>query len=69
MKYFLAIVLPPVAVFSTHGFWMAFLNLILTLLLFLPGMIHALFMVHSHEQEKRTQRITEAFEKGLGRVS
>ena len=42
----LAILLPPVAVFLVVGlgtqFW---INLILTLLLWLPGMIHALWVI------------------------
>lgn len=46
VKIVLAILLPPVAVFMqvglTNQFW---INLVLTLLFFLPGMIHALWLV------------------------
>ena len=46
IKIILAILLPPIAVFLDSGiskkFW---INLILTLLFFFPGMIHALLVV------------------------
>lgn len=46
VRIILAIFLPPVAAFLTVGlgfhFW---LNLLLTLLFFFPGMIHALWLV------------------------
>lgn len=48
----LAVFLPPVAVFLVAGFRAVFwLNLLLTLLVFFPGMIHALWVVLT-EREK-----------------
>ena len=42
LRIVLAIFLPPVAAFLTVGFGLHFwLNLILTLLFFIPGVIHA----------------------------
>lgn len=42
----IAILIPPLAVFLKRGLGMAFiLNLILTLIFYLPGLIHALFVV------------------------
>jgi uncharacterized membrane protein YqaE (UPF0057 family) len=42
----LAVFLPPVAVFLKKGIMPTFwLNLLLTLLFFIPGMIHALLVV------------------------
>jgi len=46
MLIVLAVFLPPVAVFLKKGIMPTFwLNLILTLLFFIPGMIHALLVV------------------------
>ncbi|MDR9830067.1 YqaE/Pmp3 family membrane protein [Vibrio sp. FNV 38] len=42
----ICILLPPVAVFIKFGFGGQFIiNLILTLLFFIPGMVHALWLV------------------------
>ena len=60
MRYLLAILLPPVAVFLCGKPIQGILNIILTLLFWIPGMIHALFVVHSHLADKRTDRIIEA---------
>ena len=46
IRIILAIFLPPVAVFLKVGIGMQFwLNLLLTLLFFFPGMIHALWVL------------------------
>ncbi len=46
LRILLAIFLPPVAAFLTVGIGLHFwLNLILTLLFFIPGVIHALWLV------------------------
>ena len=46
IRIILAIFLPPVAAFLTVGIALHFwLNLILTLFFFVPGMIHALWLV------------------------
>lgn len=60
MLYFLAIVLPPVAVLLCGKPVQFFLNLILTLLLWIPGMIHAILVVHAHQADKRTRRLEKA---------
>lgn len=53
LRIVLAIFLPPVAAFLTVGIGLHFwLNLILTLFFFVPGMIHALWLV-----VKRAQRV------------
>lgn len=42
----IAILLPPVAVLIKSGFGLAFiLNLVLCLLFYIPGLIHALYVV------------------------
>jgi uncharacterized membrane protein YqaE (UPF0057 family) len=46
IRIILAIFLPPVAAFLTVGIGLHFwLNILLTLLGFLPGMVHALWLV------------------------
>jgi uncharacterized membrane protein YqaE (UPF0057 family) len=46
LRIVLAILLPPVAVFLTVGLGMHFwINILLTILGFIPGMIHALWVI------------------------
>lgn len=46
LKIILAILIPPVGVFMEVGFGMHFwLNILLTLLGYVPGIIHALFVI------------------------
>ena len=60
MRYLFAIILPPLAVFLCGKPVQGILNIILTLCFWVPGIIHALFVVHSHLADKRTDRIVEA---------
>ena len=60
MRYFLAIILPPLAVFLCGKPIQGILNIILTLLGWIPGMIHALFVVHNHLADKRNQAVIDA---------
>jgi uncharacterized membrane protein YqaE (UPF0057 family) len=60
MRYFLAIVLPPVAVLLCGKPIQFFLNLLLTILGWIPGVIHAILVVNSHLADKRTERIIDA---------
>ncbi len=60
MRYFLAIVLPPVAVLLCGKPIQAVLNLLLTLCLWAPGAVHALIVVADHKAEKRTRRVVRA---------
>jgi uncharacterized membrane protein YqaE (UPF0057 family) len=57
MLYLVAILLPPVAVFLAGKPFQALFNLILTLLLYVPGLIHALLVVSNYYADKRTARI------------
>lgn len=63
MLYLLAILLPPVAVLLAGKPFQAVINLVLTLLLWVPGAIHAVFVVHNHYADKRTERLIEAQKK------
>jgi len=60
MLYLLAIVLPPVAVFMAGKPGQAVLNIVLTILGFFPGMLHALLVVHNHYADVRTDRLIKA---------
>ena len=64
MRYLLAILLPPLAVFLCGKPIQGILNIFLTLAFYFPGAIHALFVVHSHLADQRTERIVEAISKG-----
>lgn len=55
--YLLAIFLPPIAVWIRKGFLAALLNLFLSLLGFIPGVIHALIVVSSTDADKRTEKL------------
>ena len=57
MLYLLAIVIPPLAVLLIGKPVQAVLNLGLTLLLWIPGMIHALLVVHEYKADKRFDRM------------
>lgn len=59
MMYLLAILLPPVAVLLTGRPFQAVLNLILTLLLWVPGAIHAILVVNEHKANQRADRIAK----------
>jgi uncharacterized membrane protein YqaE (UPF0057 family) len=55
MLYFLAILLPPLAVLLTGRPLSALLNLVLTLIGWIPGMIHAILVVHDKKEENRAR--------------
>ncbi|MEZ5528071.1 MAG: YqaE/Pmp3 family membrane protein [Gammaproteobacteria bacterium] len=63
MRYIIAIFLPPVAVFLCGKPLQALLNILLTLLFWVPGVIHALLVVHGHLADKRTDRIVKAIQE------
>jgi len=60
MLYLLAILLPPLAIFLCGKPFQALINIPLTILLWVPGMIHALLVVHNHYADIRTERLIEA---------
>ena len=60
MLYLIAIVLPPLAVLMCGKPGKAVLNFILTLLFWIPGMIHAILVVAEHKADRRTDRIIQA---------
>jgi uncharacterized membrane protein YqaE (UPF0057 family) len=61
--YLIAILFPPLAVLLCGKPFQALLNVVLTLLMYFPGAIHAILVVHNHYQDKRTDRVIEAMRK------
>jgi uncharacterized membrane protein YqaE (UPF0057 family) len=57
MLFFLCVVLPPLAVLLTGRIGSFFLSLLLTLLGWFPGVIHAFFVVSDYKNEKRLRQI------------
>lgn len=60
MRYFLAIILPPLAVLLCGKPIQFVLNIFLTLLGWIPGVIHAILVVNGHLADKRTNKIVDA---------
>lgn len=60
MRYFLAIILPPLAVLLCGKPIQFILNIFLTLLGWIPGVIHAILVVNGHLADKRADRIVNA---------
>ncbi|MBQ76494.1 MAG: YqaE/Pmp3 family membrane protein [Gammaproteobacteria bacterium] len=63
MRYIVAIFLPPLAVFLCGKPFQGIISIFLTLLFWIPGVIHALFVVHNHLADQRTNRIVEAIKE------
>lgn len=63
MRYLLAILLPPLAVLLCGKPIQFVLNLILTLLFWIPGSVHALFVVHNHLADQRADRIIRSMQQ------
>lgn len=63
MRYILAILLPPVAVLFCGRPVQFLVNLVLTLLLWIPGMIHAMLVVNGYYADRRTERIIRALDR------
>jgi uncharacterized membrane protein YqaE (UPF0057 family) len=60
MLYIVAIILPPLAVLLCGKPVQFLLNLLLCLLFWIPGIIHAVLVVHDRNADKRTDRVIKA---------
>jgi uncharacterized membrane protein YqaE (UPF0057 family) len=60
MRYLFAIVLPPLAVLLCGKPIQFLLNILLTLCFWVPGVVHAILVVHDHLEDKRSDRILRA---------
>ena len=59
MLFFLCVILPPVAVLLTGRMGSFILSLVLTLLGWFPGVIHAFFVVSDYKNEQRLRDIAK----------
>ncbi|MCL4509827.1 MAG: YqaE/Pmp3 family membrane protein [Bacteroidetes bacterium] len=65
MLYLLAFFLPPLAVFLCGKPIQAAVNIFLCIfLLWIPGVMHSLMVVHDHYADKRTKKIIKAIKAG-----
>jgi len=53
MRYIFCVLFPPVAVLSTGRFLQSIFSFLLTLLFWIPGMIHAFFVVNDYNSKRR----------------
>ena len=60
MRYFLCLVLPPFAVLTTGRIGAFLLSCLLTLCLWIPGVIHAILVTNDYYAEKRNRRVVRA---------
>ena len=63
MLYLLAILLPPLAVLLAGKPFQALINVVLTLMIWIPGVIHALLVVNNYYADKRTQRVVDTIKR------
>ncbi len=57
MLYLVAVVLPPLAVLLCGKPFQALLSIVLSLFLYFPGLIHALFVVNKHYADQRQKEL------------
>lgn len=67
MRYLLAILLPPLAVLICGKPFSAFLNLILCLFFYFPGMIHAILIVNNYNADKRMKKFQKSMIKAANK--
>lgn len=60
MRYILAILLPPLAVLLCGKPIQFIFNIILCLLFWIPGVIHAILVVNNHLADKRNEKLIRA---------
>ncbi len=60
MRYLIAVLLPPLAVLSCGKLLQALLNLVLLPFLWIPAVVHALFVVHEYYEDRRAERFLNA---------
>jgi len=60
LRYFFCVVLPPLAVLMTGRMGSFFLSIILTLLVWIPGVIHACLVVNDYHEEQRSRALAHS---------
>ncbi|MBX3376236.1 MAG: YqaE/Pmp3 family membrane protein [Phycisphaeraceae bacterium] len=69
MRYALAILVPPLAVFKCKRPTQTALNVALTLCFFVPGALHAAMIVFDHSEEQRAQDVQNAIREWQKRAA
>lgn len=64
MRYLIAVLLPPLAVLLCGRPFQALLSIPLTIFFWIPGIVHALFVVNAYYEDRRTDRVVRAIERG-----
>jgi len=62
MRYFLCIILPPIAVLTTGRIGAFLLNILLTILGFIPGVIHAILVTNKFYSDRRHAEVIAAMQ-------
>ena len=57
MRYFLCILLPPLAVLTTGRLGAFILSIILTLFFWIPGVVHAILVTNDYYAARRHRRL------------
>jgi uncharacterized membrane protein YqaE (UPF0057 family) len=65
--HFAAVLLPPLAVRMCGRADLLPLSIFLTLLLWVPGVVHALWVVSDHQANEQANRLLTAFRNHIGR--
>lgn len=60
MRYLFALILPPVAVLLCGKPGQFLLNIVLTLCLWVPGVVHAVLVVNSYQADQRNEKLIRA---------
>ncbi|MGZ3999897.1 MAG: YqaE/Pmp3 family membrane protein [Mucilaginibacter sp.] len=60
MRYFLCIILPPLAVLTTGRIGAFLLSCLLTLCLWVPGVVHAILVTNDYYEERRHRQMMRA---------
>ena len=63
MRFLLALIFPPVAVLLCGKPVQALLNLILTMCFWIPGVVHALFVVNNDLADRRAEKMMAAVKR------
>ena len=60
LRFFFCVVCPPIAVLMTGRLGSFLLSLLLTLALWIPGVIHACLVVNDYQEEQRTRALAHS---------
>jgi uncharacterized membrane protein YqaE (UPF0057 family) len=63
MRYFLCLICPPIAVLSTGRLITFILSVILTLCLWIPGVIHAILVTNDYYEGRRHRQLMRAVKR------